>query len=105
MYDLGKKGGPFFALLSAGSWLYTARQLPAALKRQQRLLQVATGLSVAIVPFTFTVMKWTNNELMRRANAATEGEDDDGRSDARKGSVESYQTHDLLRWWLQLNVM
>jgi len=105
MFDLGKKGAPFLALLASGSWIYTARQLPAGLKRQQRLLLIAAGLSVAIVPFTFGVMKWTNNELIRRANAATEGEGDDGRSGAQKGTVESYQTHDLLRWWSQLNMM
>jgi hypothetical protein len=105
IYDIGKKAGPFFALLASGSWLYAAQQLPAGWRSQQRLLIAAAGLSVAIVPFTFGAMKRTNDELSRRANAAEKGEEEDGKSEARIGTVEGYQTHDLLRWWAQLNLL
>jgi len=105
VYDLGSKGGPFFALVACGSWLYTARRLPPGANLKQRLLLAAAGLSMSIVPFTFTAMKRTNGELHRRAGAATKGEDDETNTDAPAGSVETYQTQDLLRWWAQLNMM
>ena len=53
MYDIGKKAGPFFALLATGSWLYTALQVPAGFRTQQRLFAAASFLSIAILPFTF----------------------------------------------------
>ncbi|KIW69322.1 hypothetical protein PV04_05204 [Phialophora macrospora] len=105
IYDIGKKAGPFFALLASGSWLYAARRLSAGSRSPQRLLIAAAGLSVAIVPFTFGPMKRTNAELSRRANAAAEGEEEDGKAEARLGTVEGYQTHDLIRWWAQLNLL
>ncbi|OAL30794.1 hypothetical protein AYO22_01414 [Fonsecaea multimorphosa] len=104
-YDIGKKAGPFFSLLASGCWLYTVRNLPAEAKLQQRLLLAAAALSVAIVPFTFGVMKRTNDELHRRANVATRDEEEDSKADAQNGTVESYETHDLLRWWAQLSFM
>ncbi|KAJ9611591.1 hypothetical protein H2200_004775 [Cladophialophora chaetospira] len=104
-YDIGKKAGPFFALTATGSWLYTALTLPAGLGTQQRLLAAASFLSVSIVPFTFTVMKRTNDELMRRADSATKGEEDKRNAGAEKGTVETYQTHDLLWRWAKLNFM
>ena len=104
-YDLGKKAGPFFALTASGCWLYTVRNLPAGAGLQQRLLVAAAGLSMSVVPFTFGVMNRTNNELDRRAGVATKGGSEDTKSDAQKGTVESYETHDLLRWWAQLNMM
>jgi len=105
MYDVGKKAGPFFALTASGSWLYTALKLPAGLRPQQRLFAAASFLSVAILPFTLGVMKRTNDELIRRANAATRGEEDERDAKAEEGTVGTYQTHDLLRWWATLNFM
>ncbi|OAP58501.1 hypothetical protein AYL99_07591 [Fonsecaea erecta] len=104
-YNIGKKAGPFFALLASGNWLYTARKLPTEAKLQQRLLLAATVLSVSIMPFTLGIMKRTNDELHRRADAATRGEEEDSKADAQKGTVEKYETHDLLRWWAKLNFM
>ncbi|ETI25073.1 hypothetical protein G647_04444 [Cladophialophora carrionii CBS 160.54] len=105
IYDIGKKAGPFFALLASGCWLHAARRLSAESRSQQRLLVAAAGLSVAVVPFTFVVMKRTNDELTRRATAAAKGEEEDAKADARTGTVEASQTHDLIRWWAQLNLL
>ncbi len=105
LYDIGKKAGPFFALLATGSWLFAARQMPTGLESQQRLLVAAAGLSIAVVPFTSGVMKWTNDELTRRASVATRGEEGETKAGAKKDTVEAYQTRDLLRWWAKLNLM
>jgi hypothetical protein len=105
VFDIGKKAGPVLALLASGSWLYTFQRLPASSTLQRRLLLIAAGLSVSIVPFTFVAMSRTNNELIRRAEAATRGEDSDGKPDAQTGTVEHLQTHDLVRWWAKLNLM
>ena len=105
MYDIGKKAGPFFALLATGSWAFAAQQLDMGSAVQQRLLITAAGLSVAIVPFTKGVMGRTNDELMRRASAAVRGEEGETKAGAEAGTVGSYQTHELLRWWAKLNLM
>ena len=105
MYNIGKGAGPFFALLASGSWLYAALKLPAGSNPQQRLFVIAAVLSVAVIPFTLGVMKWTNDELMLRADAATRSEDDKRNAEAEKGTVKTYQTHDLIRWWAKLNFM
>ncbi|EXJ94663.1 hypothetical protein A1O1_03060 [Capronia coronata CBS 617.96] len=105
VYNIGKKAGPVAALLASASFLFAFRNLPVAATRQRRLFLAATGLCLSIVPFTFTAMKCTNGELTRRATAATRGEEDDAKFDARAGTVESYQTHDLLNWWATLNTL
>ncbi|KIW75112.1 hypothetical protein Z517_11883 [Fonsecaea pedrosoi CBS 271.37] len=104
-YNVGKKAGPFFALLASGCWLYAAKHLPSEARLQRQLLWAASGLSIAIVPFTFGVMKRTNDELNRRADAATRDEEDDSKAHAQQGTVESYQTHDLIQWWAQLSFL
>ena len=66
------------------------------------LFLVAAALNISIVPFTLGVMAKTNNELIRRANAATAGLD---ASPKEKGTgVEKYQTPELVRWWGDLNM-
>jgi len=104
-YSLGSKGGPFAALLASVSYLYAARTLPSAAKLQKQLFIAAAGLSLAIVPFTFVIMARTNHELHRRADAATKGAEEDFKADAKEGSIESYHTPDLVRWWATLNIM
>jgi len=104
-YSLGSRGGPFVALISCASYLYAARKLLPAARLPRRLFLAAAALSVAIVPFTFGFMKRTNDELHRRANAATSGDDGEANSEAREGAVESYNIHDLVVWWSRLNVM
>ncbi|EXJ73444.1 uncharacterized protein A1O5_03204, partial [Cladophialophora psammophila CBS 110553] len=98
-YNIGKKPGPFFALLASGNWLYTVNHLPAEAKLRHRLLLAATGLSTAVIPFTFGVMKRTNDELHRRANAATRDEEEGFKVEAPRGTVESCETHHLIQWW------
>ena len=73
------------------------------LPRSSRILfLLAAALNLSIIPFTLGVMAKTNNELIRRANAATEGLD---ASPMEKGTgVEKYQTPELVRWWGTLNV-
>lgn len=105
MYKKGARAGPAASFLSSGCWLFAIRQLPAGARLEQRLLLVAAGLSLAIVPFTLGVMKRTNGELLRRAEAATRGEEENSKADAQKGTVESYPIHDLLRWWATLNTL
>ncbi|KAI1608905.1 hypothetical protein EDD36DRAFT_78791 [Exophiala viscosa] len=105
MYSLGSKGGPVAAILASGCYIYTARTLVYAASVQRRLLYTAAALSVAIVPFTFGVMKRTNDELHRRAHAADQGEHADAKVDAKKDSVESYATPELMRWWSMLNIL
>ena len=92
------------ALASSLAFLYAIRKLPPGSKIQQRLFLVAAGLSVAIMPFTLGVMKRTNDELHRRADEARD-EISEAKIDAKKGSIESYPTHDLIRWWAKLNIM
>ena len=104
VYRIGSKAGPVAALGSSAAFLYAIRGLPSGSKIQQRLFLAAAGLSVAIMPFTFGVMKRTNDELHRRAKAASDEDAEDGVA-AKKASVESYQTHDLVRWWAKLNLM
>ncbi len=104
-YDIGSKAGPFLAVSSCVSYLYAARELPSAAVTQKRLFVAAAVLSMAIVPFTFTVMKRTNGELHRRALAATQGKEEEAKADAEKDGVESYQTNELLRWWSTLNIL
>jgi hypothetical protein len=65
----------------------------------------AAVLSMAIMPFTLTVMKRTNGELHRRALAAMQGKEEEAKAYAEKEGVESYQTNDLLRWWSTLNIL
>ena len=104
-YDRGAIGGPILALLTAGSWLYTVRRLPAGAKFQQKLLLAASALSLTVLPFTLTVMKRTNGELSRRAKASEDSDEAVVNSQPNGGTVESYQTLDLLQWWSQLNFM
>jgi len=66
---------------------------------------IAAGLVVSIAPFTFIVMSRTNNELRRRASAASNDEDAGPLMDKQKGSVETYPTNDLVKWWSSLNTM
>ncbi|EXJ89991.1 hypothetical protein A1O3_03058 [Capronia epimyces CBS 606.96] len=105
IFDIGKKAGPATAVLASASFLYAFRSLPLAATRQRRLFLTAAGLCLTIVPFTFIAMQRTNNELERRANAATKGEEEDIKLEARTGTVESYQTHDLLNRWATLNTL
>lgn len=93
------------ALVSCVSYLYAARKLLPTAKLQYRLFLAAASLSIAIIPFTFGFMKRTNDELQRRANAATIGDEGGAFEHARKGTVESYQTHDLMLWWSRLNAL
>jgi len=104
-YDIGSKAGPFLGVSSCASYLYAARELPSAAVIPKRLFVAAAVLSMAIVPFTFTVMKRTNGELHRRALAATQGKEEEAKADAEKEGVESYQTNELLRWWSTLNIL
>jgi len=105
IFRMGSKAGPVAALLSSASFLYAFRRLPSGARLQQRLFIAAATSSLAIVPFTFGVMKRTNDELHRRANAATRGEEEESKAEAKEGSVESYQTPDLVRWWASLNFL
>lgn len=105
LYSLGSKGGPVAAILSFACYIYAARQSSNKADVQRRLLYTAAALSVAIVPFTFSVMKRTNGELHRREHAANQGEEADAKTDAQKDAVEGYQTPELIRWWSILNIM
>ncbi|KAJ4545793.1 hypothetical protein HRR78_006069 [Exophiala dermatitidis] len=105
IYDIGKKAGPAAALFASTSFLYAFRNLPEAATRQRRLFLAAAVLCLSIVPFTFGAMKRTNDELGRRARAALQGDEDVANSDAAQGTIESYQTHDLLNWWATLNTL
>lgn len=105
IFDIGSKAGPVAALLSSGSFLYAFRELPSSATFQRMLLVTAAGLVVSIVPFTFIVMSRTNNELRRRVSAASRDEEAGPLMDKQKGSVETYQTHDLVKWWASMNTM
>lgn len=52
-------------------------------------------------------MQRTNDELHRRANAATEGKDKSSgrKAGAEEASVEGMETGDLITHWGRLNVM
>lgn len=103
LYNLGSKAGPVIALGGATSFIYAARGSQAAIPLQARLLYAAAGLCLGILPFTLVFMKRTNDELHRRANIATKGEEP--KIDAAQGTLESRTTPDLLQRWAGLNLM
>lgn len=104
IYDVGKLAGPVAGLIGSAAYLYAARALPAALATQKLLLYAAAVANVLVAPFTVAVMQRTNNELIRRANAAKAGKREvEGRQAAKPGSIESYETPDLLQRWSKLN--
>jgi len=105
LYSLGSKGGPVAAILSSACYIYAARNTLSTASFQKRLFYTAAVLAVAIVPFTFGIMKRTNDELHRRAHEATQGEKADAKVGAKHGTVEIYPTPELMRWWAILNVL
>lgn len=106
IFDIGKTIGPVVGACSAASFIYASRQLPASAILPRRLFLAAAALNVLIAPFTMTVMARTNDELHRRAYAAADGEDEKrGRKEAKSGSVETYNTPELLEWWGFLNAL
>ena len=99
VYDLGKKVGPAVTLPGVAALLSAT----PVLRRSSRILfLLAVALNLSIIPFTLGVMAKTNNELIRRANAASEGLD--ASPTDRATGVEKYQTPELVRWWGTLNV-
>jgi len=107
IYNIGARAGPGDAAISAAAFLYAFQLLPSHATLPRRLYLAAAVLSTLVAPFTWTVMKKTNGELHRRANAATLGRDEEAgpKKDAREGTVESYPTADLIRWWGTLNIL
>ncbi len=106
IYDIGAAVGPVVAVLSASSFIYASRLLPANAGVARSLFIAAAVLNVAVAPFTLTVMAKTNNELHRRSREAGAGRDESlGRKDAKAGSVESYKTPELMEWWGFLNAL
>ena len=103
IYNIGSAAGPVAALGGAASFLYAIRKLPASSIVEPRLLVAAAVLCVAVIPFTLLFMIRTNNELHKRANAATAGEEP--KIDGTAAGTEGYQTPELVRWWAKLNLM
>lgn len=103
LYNIGSKAGPVAALGGAASFTYAARSTLSILPLQARLLYIAAGLCLGILPFTLVFMKRTNDELHRRANIAKKGEE--AKIDASGGVLESRTTPDLLQRWAGLNLM
>jgi len=107
VFAIGSKAGPAFGIGSAASFLYTWSLLQPQRVVQRRLYLAAAISAVAIVPFTLVFMSRVNNELHRRAQAAEQDSDDEsGPTEyAVEGTVESYRTHDLIRYWASLNAI
>lgn len=104
IYDIGAKVGPVTGAIGSSAYVLAARGLPATATTQKRLLFAAAVANVCVGPFTMLVMARTNNELMRRASAAKSGKaEKEGRQSAKAGSIESYETTDLLQRWARLN--
>lgn len=104
IYDVGKLAGPAAGFVGSAAYIFAARALPAALATQKQLLYAAAVANILVAPFTVVFMTRTNNELIRRANAAKAGKlESEGRKMAKPGDVESYDTPDLLQRWSTLN--
>lgn len=104
IYDVGKVAGPVAGLIGSAAYLYAARALPAASATQKQLLYAAAVANILVAPFTVVFMSRTNNELIRRANAAKAGKlESEGRKMAKPEDLESYDTPDLLQRWSNLN--
>ena len=98
--------GPVIGVTSASSFIYASRLFPANATVPRSLFIAAAILNVAIAPFTATVMARTNSELHRRSREASAGKDETaGRKGAKAGSVESYETPELIEWWGFLNAL
>ncbi len=109
IFNIGSRAGPALAAPSAALFFYCSRLVPkgpTALSLVSRNLFLAAALcNMLIVPFTFTVMKRTNDELHRRADSFSAGNDDvKAKKDAKVGSVEAMETGALVHWWGKLNV-
>ena len=106
IFDVGAAVGPVVGGLSAASFIYASRLLPASATVPKSLIIAAAVLNVAVAPFTKTIMARSNNELQRRSMEASAGKDESlGRKDAKAGTVESYNTPELIEWWGVLNAM
>ena len=106
IFDVGAAVGPVVGALSAASFIYASRMLPANATVPKSLFIAAAVLNVAVAPFTAIAMRRTNNELQRRSREASAGKDESlSRKDAKAGTVESYKTPELIEWWGVLNAM
>ena len=106
IYNLGSQLGPVASAIGSASYVYAATILPVAAVTQKQLLYAAAVANILVAPFTGAFMKRTNDELHRRADAATAGKDEaEGRTGAAAGSIESYETPDLLQRWTRLNMV
>lgn len=106
IFDIGAAVGPVLGVTSASSFIYASRLLPANATVPKSLLIAAAVLNVAIAPFTAIVVGRTNSELQRRSREASAGKDESlARKDAKHGSVESYNTPELIEWWGFLNAL
>jgi hypothetical protein len=106
IFDIGALVGPITGVLSASTFIYASRQLPAAAHTSKYLLIAAAVLNVSVAPFTMIIMARANNELHRRASAAEKGEDETkSRQSASPRGIESYDTPKLLQWWSTLNAI
>ena len=106
LYDIGTIAGPASAVAAASAFEYARRQLPAKAMTASRLYIAAALLSLSIAPFTAIFMKKANDELHRRSAVASAGRDEsEGRKDAKAGTVQSYNTPELLQWWGFLNAL
>ena len=103
IYNIGSTAGPVAAFGGAASFLYAVRKLPASSIVEPRLLLAAAVLCVAVIPFTLISMIRTNNELHRRANAATAG--NEAKIDETATGIDGYSTPELVQWWAKLNLM
>ena len=93
------------AVSGIASFVYAFRNTPRV-GILKNLMVVAAALDFDIVPWTLIVMMPTNNELHRRANAASAGNDETvDRKDAKAGSIPSYDTTSLVRRWNKLNIV
>jgi hypothetical protein len=96
LHQLGQFSLPLTAVGSASAYLFAALSIPETMRQQRSLYVIAAVLSVAVAPFTRLVMKSTDDELLLRANAATE----DNEATEEEGKMgEGYQTGGLMKYW------
>lgn len=104
IYDVGKKVGPMAGLVGSCGYVYAAQALPSDLLIEKRMLYAAAVANMLVGPFTMLIMQPTNDELIRRANAASAGKvATEASKNVRAGSIESYDIPKLIQRWSKLN--
>lgn len=109
LFNYGRKSGPIVCLGSMISLATAATLVPKNMalgETRVKLLATAAVLVISVVPYTFAVIKPTNDELMKRAKQAESATSDETKvgKTGSQGKYSQMQTEDLIKQWGNLNL-